>query len=196
MNLRHGTLLAAALITFLWTGSPAADSDHPADSAQAKAKLAAVRAKIAELTSRMGTQLAQRDSLSARVRESELVIAGKRQRVEELHVAQMAVERRRAELRAEESRNLSALQAERASLAAQARAAYMIGRQEEMKLLLNQSNPASLGRTLTYYGYFAEQRSQKIKAIQGMSCGCNSSLRKSNSKRKTCKDSRAMPPRK
>jgi septal ring factor EnvC (AmiA/AmiB activator) len=167
MNLRHGTLLAAALITFLWVSSPAADNDHPADSAQAKAKLAAVRARIAELTSRMGTQLAQRDSLSARVRESELVIAGKRQRVEELHVAQMAVERRRAELRAEESRNLGALQGERASLAAQARAAYMIGRQEEMKLLLNQSNPASLGRTLTYYGYFAEQRSQKIKAIQG-----------------------------
>src|SRR5258708_37551415 len=42
----------------------------------------------------------------------------------------------------------------------------MIGRQEELKLLLNQSNPASLGRTLTYYGYFAEQRSQKIKSIQ------------------------------
>jgi septal ring factor EnvC (AmiA/AmiB activator) len=31
---------------------------------------------------------------------------------------------------------------------------------------LNQSNPASVGRTLTYYGYFAEQRSQKIKSIQ------------------------------
>ena len=36
----------------------------------------------------------------------------------------------------------------------------MIGRQEQIKLLLNQSNPASLGRTLTYYGYFAEERSR------------------------------------
>ncbi len=42
----------------------------------------------------------------------------------------------------------------------------MIGRQEELKLLLNQSNPASLGRTLTYYGYFADQRRQKIDAIR------------------------------
>jgi septal ring factor EnvC (AmiA/AmiB activator) len=156
----------AALLAIVCAGSPATVTE-PQDSAQAKAKLAAVRARIVELTGRMGTQLAQRDSLSARVRETELVIATKRQRVEELHAAQVGAEKRRSELRADQSRNLSALQAERDSLAAQARAAYTIGRQEELKLLLNQSNPGTLGRTLTYYGYFAAQRSQKIKSIQG-----------------------------
>jgi septal ring factor EnvC (AmiA/AmiB activator) len=167
MNQRFRALWSAALSAVLCAGSPAAAP--PADSAHAdaaQAKLTALRARITELTTRMGSQLAQRDSLSARVRETELVIAAKRQRVEELHTAQLAAERHRADLRAEEGRNLSTLQAERASLASQARAAYMIGRQEELKLLLNQSNPASLGRTLTYYGYFAEQRSQKIKSIQ------------------------------
>src|ERR1700721_1502706 len=124
MNQRLRALLSAAMIAVLSASSPAAAP--PADSAHAdaaKAKLAALRARIADLTGRMASQLAQRDSLSA-------------------------------------------LQAELASLASQARAAYMIGRQEELKLLLNQSNPASLGRTLTYYGYFAAQRSQKIKSIQ------------------------------
>jgi septal ring factor EnvC (AmiA/AmiB activator) len=167
MNQHLRAFWSAALIAVLAASSPAAAP--PADSAHAdaaKAKLAVLRARIAELTGRMGSQLAQRDSLSARVRETELSLAAKRQRVEELHAAQLAAERRRSELRAEEGRNLTALQAERASLASQARAAYMIGRQEELKLLLNQSNPASLGRTLTYYGYFAEQRSQKIKSIQ------------------------------
>jgi septal ring factor EnvC (AmiA/AmiB activator) len=125
-----------------------------------------VRAKIAELTSRIGAQLAQRDSLNARVRETELVIAAKRQRVDELHAAEVVAERRLAELRAEQSRNQNSLLAERASLASQARTAYMIGRQEELKLLLNQNSPASLGRTLAYYGYFAEQRSRKINSIQ------------------------------
>jgi septal ring factor EnvC (AmiA/AmiB activator) len=42
----------------------------------------------------------------------------------------------------------------------------MIGRQEQLKLLLNQSNPASFGRTLAYYGYFAQERSGKIDIIQ------------------------------
>ena len=155
------------MIAVLSASSPAAAPPaDPAHADAAKAKLAALRARIAELTGRMASQLAQRDSLSARVRETELGLAARRQRVEELHAAELAAERHRSELRAEEGRNLSALQAERASLASQARAAYMIGRQEELKLLLNQSNPASLGRTLTYYGYFAEQRSQKIKSIQ------------------------------
>ena len=167
MNQRFRVLWSAVLIAVLCASSPAAVD--PADSAHvdaAYAKLAALRGRIAELTGRMASQLAQRDSLSARVRETELGLAAKRQRVEELHVAVLAAERHRSDLRAEQGRNLSALQAERASLASQARAAYMIGRQEELKLLLNQSNPASLGRTLTYYGYFAEQRSQKIKSIQ------------------------------
>jgi septal ring factor EnvC (AmiA/AmiB activator) len=159
----------SALLAFMLCASGAGAVAEPADSAHAdaaKAKLAAVRARIAELTNRMGSQLAQRDSLSARVRETELVIAAKRQRVEELRAAEALAERRRAELRSEQARNQSALQSEQASLASQARAAYMIGRQEELKLLLNQSSPASLGRTLAYYGYFAEQRSRKIRSIE------------------------------
>jgi septal ring factor EnvC (AmiA/AmiB activator) len=166
MNRRLLALSASAALAFTLCTHGLGAAAEPADSAQAKAKLAAVRARIQELTNRMGTQLAQRDSLSARVRDTELAIAAKRQRVDELRAAQALAERRRSELRAEQTRNQMALQAEQASLAAQAQAAYMIGRQEELKLLLNQSNPASLGRTLAYYGYFAEQRSQKIKAIQ------------------------------
>src|SRR5579872_1749292 len=165
MNQHLAALLSAALAAFICMAAPAASGD-PEGSAQAKAKLAAVRARIAELTNRMGSQLAQRDSLTARVRETELAIAGRRQRVEDLRVAQAATEAKRAELRVEEERNQAALQSQRASLANQARAAYMIGRQEELKLLLNQNNPASLGRTMTYYGYFAEQRSRRIKLIQ------------------------------
>ncbi|HEX3912152.1 MAG TPA: peptidoglycan DD-metalloendopeptidase family protein [Steroidobacteraceae bacterium] len=165
MKRRSTSLLSGALAAILCMSGHAAGTE-PKDSAQAKAKLAAVRARIAELTGRIGSQLAQRDSLSARVRETELAIAAKRRRVDELRAAQAAAEQRRAELRTQQARNLSALQSERASLAGQVRAAYMIGRQEELKLLLNQSNPATLGRTITYYGYFAGQRSRKIRSIQ------------------------------
>ena len=166
MNRRHQWLRLSAVLTFALCASGRGAVTEPADTAQAKAKLAAVRARITELTNRMGSQLTQRDSMSARVRDTELVIAAKRQRVEELHAAQAVAARRRSELRAEQSRNQNALQSERASLASQALAAYMIGRQEELKLLLNQSNPANLGRTLAYYRYFADQRIQKIRSIE------------------------------
>lgn len=139
---------------------------HPLDSAEASGRLAAVRAKIAQLTQRLGAELARRDAQSSRLREVELLITGKRQRLEALRLAAGLAERRREELRGEQARAEHKLQAERAALAAQARAAYLIGRQEQLKLLLNQSDPASLGRTLAYYGYFARQRSGKINSIR------------------------------
>jgi murein hydrolase activator len=145
-----------------WGAAP-----EPADSAQAKAKLAVVRARIAALTNRLGDELKQRDALSARLRETELVITAQRRRLDALHAAEAAAERRRAELRDEQWRDQNALQSERLALSQEARSAYMMGRQQQLKLLLKQSDPASLGRMLTYYGYFAEERSGKINAIQG-----------------------------
>jgi septal ring factor EnvC (AmiA/AmiB activator) len=138
----------------------------PVDSAQAKAKLAVVRARIAALTNRLGDELKQRDALSARLRETELVITAKRRHLDALRAEEAAAERRRAELRDEQLHDQNALQSERSGLGQQVRAAYMIGRQEQLKLLLKQSNPASLGRTLAYYGYFAEERGKKIDVIQ------------------------------
>ncbi len=164
-RLRHSC--AAIVAAALCCAGAAAAAPESADSAQAKAKLSMVRARIAALTVRLGDELKQRDALSARLRETELVITAQRQRLDALRAEQAAVERHRAELRSEQARDQDALLAQRAALGQQVRAAYMIGRQEQLKLLLNQSNPAGLGRTLTYYGYFAKERSEKIDLIQG-----------------------------
>jgi septal ring factor EnvC (AmiA/AmiB activator) len=165
INSRRLKHLCIAVVSVLYCAGTWAASELD-DSAQAKAKLAAVRARIADLANRLGDELKKRDALRARLREAELVITAKRQRLDALRAAEAAAERRRSELRMEQGRDQITLQAERAALTEQVRAAYMIGRQEDLKLLLNQSNPASLGRTLAYYGYFARERSDKIDTIQ------------------------------
>lgn len=43
-------------------------------------------------------------------------------------------------------------------------AAYMIGRQEYIKLILNQEDPAIIGRTMAYYDYFNRARVDRIDA--------------------------------
>jgi len=168
MNFINSRRLKHSCVAFAWVlycaGAWAAP--EPANPELAKAKLAAVRARIADLTNRLGDELKQRDVLSARLRDAELAITAKRQRLETLRAAEAAVERHRTELRALQGRAQNALQAERAVLGQQVRAAYMIGRQEQLRLLLNQSNPARLGGTLAYYGYFARERSGKVDAIQ------------------------------
>ena len=59
-----------------------------------------------------------------------------------------------------------ALVSERAALAAQLRVAYMIGREEPLKLLLNQQDPLHSERLFAYYGYFGRARAEQIGKIQ------------------------------
>jgi murein hydrolase activator len=146
------------------TAAAAAPAEAP-DTAQAKAKLAAVRQRIAELTGRLGTELKQRDALGSRLRDADLAITAQRRRLESLAAARAAVERQRNELDAEAARNRAALESERASLAAQVRAQYTIGRADELRLLLSQTNPAEAGRMVKYYGYFARLRAARIEEI-------------------------------
>jgi septal ring factor EnvC (AmiA/AmiB activator) len=160
-----------------WSATPAASAadppdrpvsaaDQTSDSVQAKAKLAEIRGRIAALTMRLHDELKERDARGARLREAEVGIAAMRRRLENLRSALSAAERRRGELRADETQAQAALDTERAALAMQVRTAYMIGRQERIKLLLNQSDPAAAGRMATLYGYFARARAQKIDEIR------------------------------
>ncbi|MDH3948130.1 MAG: peptidoglycan DD-metalloendopeptidase family protein, partial [Gammaproteobacteria bacterium] len=58
---------------------------------------------------------------------------------------------------------------QRELLGEQIRAAYMIGRQEYLKLLLNQQDPAAMGRTMAYYKYFNQARQARIEqALQSI----------------------------
>jgi septal ring factor EnvC (AmiA/AmiB activator) len=149
------------------TAAPAAPATPVTapDASQAKAKLAAVRQRITELTGRLGTELKQRDALGSRLRDADLAITAQRRRLESLAAARAAVERQRNELDAEAARNRAALETERTSLAAQVRAQYTIGRADELRLLLSQTNPAEAGRMVKYYGYFARLRAARIEEI-------------------------------
>jgi len=156
--------MALALMLLLSPGVAGSAAESP-DSARAKAKLAAVRARIAALTTRLAQELKQRDALNANLREADLEITAKRQRLDGLRAEEAAAARRREELLAEQRHDQRALDSLRASLAQHVRAAYMIGQQERMKLLLSQLSPADVGRMMTYYGYFARARGEEIAEV-------------------------------
>ena len=74
--------------------------------------------------------------------------------------------RKLASLRKEQDQLQDELERQRQLLGQQIKAAYVIGRQEFLKLLLNQQSPSALGRVSVYYDYFNQARSEQIgKAI-------------------------------
>jgi septal ring factor EnvC (AmiA/AmiB activator) len=50
-------------------------------------------------------------------------------------------------------------------LATQIQASYAMGKQEYVKLLLNQQNPSSVARMVVYYQYFNQSRAQRLQFI-------------------------------
>ena len=128
-------------------------------------ELEQVRDKISDLKKSMDRSASDRDRLTADLQEAEVEISEKRIRLKELQRERDFSARRKAELDAQLARREAELDEESRELAAQVRAAYMSGSQERIKLLLNQRDPATIGRLMAYYGYLNEYRSENIEVV-------------------------------
>ena len=152
-------LLAAA-------GTVTADDAATGELTKIKEKeLEEVRQRISALKQSMDAAAADRDRLTAELQTAELTIAEKRLRLAELERERDYSTRRRVELDAALAARRAELQNESTELAAQLRAAYMGGSQERLRLLLNQNDPATLGRLMAYYRYLNDYRAGNIEVV-------------------------------
>lgn len=139
-----------------------------ADDELAKIKeqeLEEVRERISDLKESMDRAARERDRLTAELQAAEIDIAERRRRLDDLERERAFTEKRRAELDARIAGREAELDAEAGRLGAQLRAAYMGGGQERLKLLLNQEDPATLGRLMRYYQYIGEYRAGNMAAV-------------------------------
>ncbi len=154
------------LLLFLAVAGPAAAQKTEDGLAMVKEQeLEEVRARISELTKRMDASAASRDRLIVELQAAEVVISEQRIRLKELERERNYSAKRRAELSADLATRETELHEESRQLADQVRAAYMSGSRERIKLMLNQRDPAALGRLMTYYGYLNDYRAENIDAV-------------------------------
>ncbi len=158
-----GLLVAAA---GLETDDAWAQSGRQPTPAQKEAELRNVNARIEKVRKSVNEDLEKRDKLSAQLRDAELDAQGARRTLEETRAQRIASEARMEDLERERASRERELAAERVALAGELRTAYVNGREEQLKLLLNQQDPAAFGRMLTYYGYFGRARAERIGSIR------------------------------
>ncbi len=163
---KRAASIAAKSAAYLWALALAVTLAHAADEAGTEADLRKVRAQITELQKAIRRSTTERDTLAARLRDAETSVAAARRKLDETRAERSASEERRQELERDKARSERVLQDERDALAGQLRAAYTVGRDEHLKLLLNQQDPAQLGRMLVYYGYFGRARADQIATIR------------------------------
>jgi septal ring factor EnvC (AmiA/AmiB activator) len=155
--MRH--LLPTLLCLLLALPAGAASKDPEAD-------LKRVKQRIEQLQRSVRQDVARRDKLSANLRESEEAVAAARRRLDDVRRRIRESDARLAALAAERSQAEKRLEEQRDELAAALRAAYVTGKEEHLKLLLSQKDPAALGRMLVYYSYFGQARAERIGEIE------------------------------
>ena len=162
--MRSGYLAPIAMLVALLL-LPSAPLDAAAQG-KTEAELRALREKIGRITQQVSRDALERDRLSGNLRAAELSLGQARSELSRANREYADRSARRASLAQNRTQQQQALMNERAALAGQLRVAYMIGREEPLKLLLNQQDPLHSGRLFAYYGYFGRARADQIAQIQ------------------------------
>ena len=126
------------------------------------ADLEKLRAQIEALRTNLNEVHGQHKAVHEQLRAIEQDIDKLSRNLDERDSELQRQTQRLAELEATKETQQGVLAKQRRALGEQLRASYIIGRQEYLKILLNQQNPAAIGRGLIYYKYFNRARMQRI----------------------------------
>lgn len=138
---------------------------HAQDAKKTEAELKALKSEIEKVSSQVRSDQAAKDRLARELRTAEMSVSEVRRSLDDLHRERAENARKRAALEEDKRKREADLARERDSLAGQLRAAYLIGSEEPLKLLLNQKDPARAGRMFAYYSYFGRARAEQIDRI-------------------------------
>ena len=127
--------------------------------------LEVVRNQIRILEERLAEQNVERDRNHLMLKLVEVEISSSSKKLsliqEELRDQQEQTQALKQEIEATETQLIR----ERDALSNQIRMNYLSGRQEKLKLLLNQENPARLGRMMIYYDYLNRARRERVNIV-------------------------------
>jgi septal ring factor EnvC (AmiA/AmiB activator) len=157
--------IVALLLTFTLPLLPA--TGFAVEDAVEKAReLASLRARIESLQTKLGEKRKKKTAAETRVNEVERRISEVSRTLRKIERDLETHRQQLEQLNLQQRQNQQDLASQRGRLAAEARTAYIMGRQQQVKLLLNQEQPSAVGRMLVYFGYFSRARLEQIDAMR------------------------------
>lgn len=156
-------LIACLLLVGSCQVAPAADG-----GGDNKQQLEHIRGRITSLNQELDSAKGQHADLNSELQELEQEVG---RLARHLRVIAGSLKRQHArldDLQQQRQAQEQKLDRHRHTLARQVRAAYAMGRQERLKILLNQQDPAIVSRVLVYYDYFNKARAERLQVIQSL----------------------------
>ena len=151
------------VVALLAVATPAS----PTDTAAAKQQqLDALKAHLAKVEADREADLRRRGALQTDLRQSERGVARLSRQVADLDRQMAPAQGKLNDLQRQQATQQAALNAQKTALSAQMQAAFMEGRDSQLRLLLDAQDPATVGRLLAYYDYLNRARATRIVAVR------------------------------
>ena len=158
-----------ALAVILLFGSAQVFAQTTAQRAQKEAaaqkQLADTRARIKKLAEEQRKIENERSAAAKALREADGKVSGSQRALHETDARIAEQELALEKLQQQKLALENSLSRQRAELAALVRSAYALGRNEQLKLLLEQDRMSDLARVLAYHRYFQRDRQQRIVGL-------------------------------
>ena len=133
-------------------------------AAQEDKKLESIRGEIRELSQSLEQDQDYYNNLQSELAKQEKLLGKIGRELHRLDAEIVAQDEHLLRLKENKQRQLESLATTRYQLKLLVRSAYALGRQERIKLFLNQQDPQVLNRVMNYYNYFNQQRIEQIEA--------------------------------
>ncbi len=154
-----GVLLIAGVV-----GISTAKADDRQDQQQrAQQQREQLQQRISRLQQTIRKTRQEKDSLAAELADAEQEVGTLVAQLRQLNVQQQQLQQQLQRLQQQQQDLQQRLGKTREKLALLLRSAYMAGRQERLKLFLNQQDPAALSRLLAYHDYISRERVRQLQ---------------------------------
>jgi len=159
------TLIITGLILMGAELSAAAPAAHSAQAKAKEAELERLRHTIQALSDNLGTLRSQHKDERAKLRSLNQKISKLNQSLQDLEDQRRHQADHLDRLQEQRQTSQDQLARQQRTLSQLLRAAYLLGQQSPLKILLNATEPATLERSLRYYDYFYRSRAEHIADI-------------------------------
>jgi len=124
--------------------------------------LSDLKTRIGALNQQLSRAKGERGKLQASLQRSEVAIGQLNRELKQTRKQQQTQKAKLAQLHSQRKDLQVSKRTQESHISQHMRAAYKLGQQSNIKLLLNQESPQNLSRMLQYYDYFLKARTEKL----------------------------------
>lgn len=159
-------LTTSGLTAWLLLGWTMGQTDGDLTREEAESRLDQLQNQISNLKKELDRNRTALSSEEKALRTADLEIQASALELRKLESTRQDHQHELSSLNSERRDYLNSLDQRRHLLAKQIMAAYRLGRESRLKLVLNQDSPALLSRTLAYYDYFSRSQTTQITELR------------------------------